>query len=234
MLHEPFEHLRETLLQGGVAPRHVRRYLAELREHLQDLTTQQQAAGHDPQDAVLRARALLGSDGELAAAMLEQKQFRSLAARAPWAVFLLLPPLTAIAIGMVLIGSLVALGAYYDLIGLHAPPPPPWFQALATNVVAIANLAMMPLAATWFTAIAARQRLKLAWPLATTVLLLILFIYSDVSFVPRHQDLNISLAPIFMADAWKRMAEHWQLVTAQYLLTVAPLAWLARHRMAQS
>jgi hypothetical protein len=54
-----------------------------LRDHLQDLITQQQAGGFSPQEAFLRARALLGSDAELAAAMLEQKQFRSLLARAP-------------------------------------------------------------------------------------------------------------------------------------------------------
>ena len=33
-----FEALRETLLQGGIAPRHVRRYLRELDDHLADLT----------------------------------------------------------------------------------------------------------------------------------------------------------------------------------------------------
>jgi len=229
-----FDNLRETLLTGGVAPRHVRRYLAELRDHLQDLIAQQRAAGYDAQDAFIRARALLGSDTELAAAMLEQKQFRSWAARAPWAVFLLLPPLAAIAIGMIFVGSLVLIGNYYDFLGMHMPPPPQWFQRLATDVVAITNLAMMPLAATWFTAIASRQRLKLRWPLATVALLLVLFIHSDVSFLPRHENLDISFAPIFMASAWKLMAEHWQLVTAQYILTIAPFLWLARRRMARA
>jgi hypothetical protein len=78
---------------------------------------------------------------------------------------------------------------------------------------------------------AARQRLSLAWPLTATALLLILFIHSDVSFVPRHEDLDILAIPIFMPDAWQRMAQHWQVVTAQYLLTIAPIAWLVRRRL---
>ena len=73
-----FEGLREILLKGGVAPRHVRRYLAELSEHLDDLTEKQRAQGYDGEDAALRARALLGEDRELAAAMLEQKSLRSI------------------------------------------------------------------------------------------------------------------------------------------------------------
>ena len=81
-----FDALRETLLKGGFAPRHVRRYVRELDEHLDDLTAQQRQAGYDAEDAAIRARARLGNNTELACAMLEQKRFRSLAARAPWAV----------------------------------------------------------------------------------------------------------------------------------------------------
>ena len=33
--------LRERLLRAGVAPRHVRRYLTELREHWADLTAEE-------------------------------------------------------------------------------------------------------------------------------------------------------------------------------------------------
>ena len=231
----PFDNLAETLLRGGIAPRHVRRYLAELREHLEDLTAQQCEAGHDPEDAAVRARARLGSDHELAAAMLEQRQFRSWAARAPWAVFMVFPPLAAIAIGMVFVGSLVLTGKYYDFLEKNAPPPPQWFQILATDVVAAANLVIMPLAATLFVAIAARQRLKLIWPLVATIMLLALFIHSDVNFLPRNKvSLVMGFAPIFQASAQKTMLENWPLIAAQYLLTLIPLFWLAYRRRAQA
>lgn len=228
----PFDSLAETLLKGGVAPRHVRRYRAELREHLEDLTAQQRASGHDGEDAAIRARALLGSDAELAAAMLEQKQFRSWAARLPWAAFMLLPPFTAIAIGMLFIGPLVLIGKHYGFLGRYDTLlPPQWFQLLATNVVALSNLMVTPLAAALFVTIAARQRLKLVWPAAATLLLLVLFIHNDVNFLPHHKGyLALGLEPIFMRPAWLMMAEHWQLVTAQYLLTVLPLLWLGWNR----
>src|ERR1700744_1619828 len=104
-----FEALHEILLKGGVAPRHVRRYLAELTEHLDDLTEKQRAQGYDGEDAHLRPRALLGEDSELAAAMLEQKSLRSIPARAPWLVFGLLPPFAATAAMLVPLGVLVLI-----------------------------------------------------------------------------------------------------------------------------
>jgi hypothetical protein len=38
-MHQPFESVRELLLRAGIAPRHARRYVTELREHLADLAT---------------------------------------------------------------------------------------------------------------------------------------------------------------------------------------------------
>ncbi len=73
----PFDTVTETLLKGGIAPRHVRRYVGELTDHLEDLTERQQRAGFDEADARIRARALLGDDRELTAAMLEQHRFKS-------------------------------------------------------------------------------------------------------------------------------------------------------------
>ena len=43
----PFESLEDRLLRGGIAPRHVKRYLRELDEHLSDITEAQAAAGQD-------------------------------------------------------------------------------------------------------------------------------------------------------------------------------------------
>src|ERR1700759_2269966 len=98
----PFEAVTEQLLKGGVAPRHVRRYVRELDEHLDDLTAQQRASGYDSEDAAIRARARLGDDTELAQAMLEQPGMRSWPARLPWLVFLLLPPVATAVVGLLL------------------------------------------------------------------------------------------------------------------------------------
>jgi hypothetical protein len=232
-----FDNLAETLLRGGIAPRHVRRYLAELREHLQDLTQHQRKAGYHREDAAIRARALLGSDEELAAAMLEQKQFRSWAARAPWAVFIPLPPIIALLASRLIFGSLAQIGGHYGFLANHAPLPPLWYQVLATDVTAVLNLFTMPLTAALFVALAARQRLKPIWPLAATLLLLVLFIHSDATFAPSDPEHGIVLgfAPIFENSAQDVMLEHWPLVMVQYLLTLVPCLWLlTRRQMTQS
>ena len=227
-----FDNLAETLLKGGIAPRHVRRYLAELREHLEDLTAQQRTAGYEREDAGLRARALLGDDDELATAMLEQKQFRSWAARAPWAVFLLLPPVTAIAIGVPLVGSLVLIAKFFRFFGRHdAPLPPHWFQSLASGLVLTSNLTMTPLAALLFVIIAERQRLTLIWPLAATLMMFVLVVHSNVEFTPpHHSQLGLGAGFFFMPHTWMIWAQDWQIITVQYALTLLPILWLYRRR----
>lgn len=87
----PFEGVREQLLRAGIAPRHAGRYVTELREHLADLTERQRASGLDAAQAAARALALVGTDAELAQAMIAKDPPRSLAARAPWLVFTVSP-----------------------------------------------------------------------------------------------------------------------------------------------
>lgn len=92
-MQEPFSELRERLLDAGVAPRHVRRYLKELREHLADLTAEEAHTGSAREESEMRAMARLGSVDDLAKAMIDQRQFRSWSTRAPWAVFSVAPVL---------------------------------------------------------------------------------------------------------------------------------------------
>jgi hypothetical protein len=132
-----FESLRERLLKGGIAPRHVQRYLAELSEHLDDLTEKQRAQGYEGEDAELRARALLGEDRELADAMLEQKSLRSITARLHWLTFGLVPPVAAIASAFILIAPLALIARIQHMAapsGIHAPG---WFQTLAFGLTAL-------------------------------------------------------------------------------------------------
>ena len=60
-MSKPFNELRERLLRAGVAPRHVRRYLKELADHLADLREEEKVAGRSLQDAESAALARLGS-----------------------------------------------------------------------------------------------------------------------------------------------------------------------------
>jgi hypothetical protein len=88
---KPFRELRERLLRAGVAPRHVRRYLSELSDHLADLTTEEERAGRSPADAQSAALNRLGGMDELARAMMERRDVQAWSVRAPWAIFGLAP-----------------------------------------------------------------------------------------------------------------------------------------------
>lgn len=92
-----FRQLRERLLRAGVAPRHVRRCLAELRDHLTDVLEEEQRTHRAGAKTEAAALARLGSLDEIARAIEEQPQLRSWAARAPWAVFGI-APLAALAL----------------------------------------------------------------------------------------------------------------------------------------
>src|SRR5487761_956450 len=88
---KPLNELRERLLRAGVAPRHVRRYLAELADHLADLRAEEERAGRSRADAESAALIRLGGMDDLAKAMIEQRQVQSWCVRAPWAMFGLAP-----------------------------------------------------------------------------------------------------------------------------------------------
>jgi hypothetical protein len=87
----PFNELRERLLRAGVAPRHVRRYLTELADHLADLRAEEERAGRSRADAESSALVRLGGMDDLFKAMIEQRQFQSWCVRAPWVAFGLAP-----------------------------------------------------------------------------------------------------------------------------------------------
>ena len=84
---KPLDALRERLLEAGVAPRHVRRYMKELRDHLDDLRAEEERAGRSRTEAEAVALSRLGSMDELAQAMMGKRRFMSLSTRAPWVLF---------------------------------------------------------------------------------------------------------------------------------------------------
>jgi hypothetical protein len=228
-----FEALREILLKGGVAPRHVRRYLAELSEHLDDLTEKQRAQGYDGEDAALRARALLGEDRELAAAMLEQKPLRSITARVPWLVFGLLPPVAGIAASFALIAPLALVAHIFHMVthgSIHAPR---WFQGLVFTVTGVGNLSLAPLLAAGFVFLAARQRIFWLWPLLAVLLLVLLDLQFHADFAaPGHRGGSLNINAVLWVSHANILLDYWRMSLAQLLLTIAPISWLVRQHLA--
>lgn len=221
----PFEALKEKLLKGGIAPRRVRRYLGELDDHLAELTQAELAAGTPPGEAAARARTLLGSDSELAAAWLAQPLVKSLTARAPWAVFILAPPFVLLMAFLVPTLSLVLIGRSFGFVGPHHIDAPHWFrQATAILTIAI-NLLLPGLLAVLLTSIAVRQRLSATWPLIGITLIALMGMQTHVSFpAPGQSSGSIMLG--MLPFAGHGPAVYWQTLPAQWMVMLAPALWI--------
>ncbi|HVW73891.1 MAG TPA: permease prefix domain 1-containing protein [Rhizomicrobium sp.] len=224
-----FDALGEILLAGGIAPRHVRRYLAELSEHLDDLTAEQRAAGFDPQDAAIRARARLGDDAELAQAMLARKEFRSWAARAPWAFFGLLPPLVTVLTAFVVVTPLVLSAKIAGLIGHGGINATGWFRMLAAVLFAFGNFAVPPLLAAGFVRLAQRQRMRPLWAVLAILMIALVDLKFQAHFpAPGHQGGSVGVGAGLWLYHAHDLIEDWQLSLTQLLLTLTPAFRLIR------
>jgi hypothetical protein len=166
---KPLNELRERLLLAGVAPRHVRRYLTELADHLADLRVEEERAGRRRVDAESAALARLGKMDDLAEAMIEQRQFQSWSARVPWAT-LGLAPLLFLAAAYFLACLYLWCGWKIFLPGANTP-----FGSRSTGpIYELANLYFQvgklyyfaaPILVGWGVGlVAVRQRLKAVWP----------------------------------------------------------------------
>jgi len=172
---KPFDELRERLLRAGVAPRHVRRYLAELADHLADLTNEELHAGRGRADADSAALVRLGTMEELAQAMISRRDCQSWCARAPWAMFSLAP---LFSLAAAYFGAAFYLWCGWNLLLSEADTP---FGVHLQPIYGIANLyfqagkffyIVAPFLAGWGIAIlAARQRLKAIWPITAMLLI---------------------------------------------------------------
>jgi hypothetical protein len=223
----PFDAVTETLLKGGIAPRHVRRYVGELTDHLEDLTERQKAAGFDEADARIRARALLGDDRELTAAMLEQPRFKSWPARLPWLIFLILPPVLTAVIGLALYSAFHSIG--YDAARINAllPLPESGLVGFSTAAMTAVQALAAPAMAGLLVLLAQRQRLKLVWPLLGIVLLQLLTPLFAAHFGP-DQNLQVGYG-LVIPMRWS-VAVHFWPVTLSHILAFLPAVWLVRRR----
>ncbi len=168
--------LRERLLRAGVAPRHVRRYLVELADHLADLKAEEEGPGRSPDDVESAALARLGGIDDLTRAMTEQRQFQSWCVRAPWAMFGLAP--------LLLLAAAYFIACFYLWSGWHiflpgadtpfggGPHGPIYgFENIYFQAGKFYYFGAPILVGWWVMLMAARQRLKAVWPLAASVLL---------------------------------------------------------------
>jgi hypothetical protein len=176
----PFNELRERLLRAGVAPRHVRRYLTELADHLADLRAEEERAGRSRTDAESEALVRLGGMDDLAKAMIEKRQFQSWCVRAPWAMFGLAPLFFLagayfVACSILWSGWKIFLpGTNTPFVRLDAPlygSYPVWFAIFYFGVGRLLYFCAPVLVGWGIGLVAARQRLKAVWPTVGLVLI---------------------------------------------------------------
>lgn len=158
--------LGERMLRAGIAPRHVRRLLAELETHYAALVEEELALGQPPAAARSAARARLGSDDDIVNKTREQPSLRSWGARWPLAICGAAPVLGLLASAVLLMLALVAVFSVASPSGT----PAPWFRG-GTMLVGWSMLYGLPLA--WAYAVArygVARRLPWRWVLIGLIL----------------------------------------------------------------
>ncbi|HXQ80110.1 MAG TPA: permease prefix domain 1-containing protein [Opitutaceae bacterium] len=200
---KPFNELRERLLRAGVAPRHVRRYLAELADHLADLRAEEERAGRSPADAESAALVRLGGTDDLSRAMIEQRQFQSWCARAPWAMFGL-APLFLLA-GAYFVACLILWSGWKIFLPGTESPFVPILDGFAIFYFGVGRMLYFaaPVLIGWGIAlVAARQRLSAFWPTVGLVLVALIGataqVHASRPAVPGavgHVSMDLALGP---------------------------------------
>jgi hypothetical protein len=214
-----FDSLGEQLLRGGVGRRHARRYVAELKDHLEDLIAEERREGSRPMEAELRAQTRLGSPEALAAAMIARPELRTWSARAPVVAWSVAPSLALVAGAALTMGAVVAAAKQ---IGSAEP------------AVAFSNL-ILPVLLGWaLVALALRRRSAPVWPLVGLLTLAVLgaALQVQVTLPSAGARGEIYLAPSFGALAgW--ISFIWRLALT-LALTLTPYAGLSlRHAQAR-
>ena len=226
-----FDELRERLLRAGVAPRHVRRYLRELGDHLADLRTEEERSGKARDEAEAVALARLGGADGLANAMIEKRQLQAWSVRAPWAMFAL-GPVLGLAAAYLVACSILWTGWQMFLPGEETPFVP--VDGLAVFYFGAGRMLYWgaPVLVGWGIAtMAVRQRLKAVWPLLGVALVALIGCTAEVHAIgwsisgdAGHVSMSLTLGSSFEKNIGRLM---YALVI--FAVTALPyLAWQRR------
>jgi hypothetical protein len=166
-----FDRLRERLLSAGVGGAQAGRYIAELKDHLEDLRTEERQAGQSPEEAFSRARRRLGDADALAEAMVARREFQAWGARAPITAYVVAP---SVLLTVTIVFWLAALVAACTWLRHGGPGPADWaswVRPRADRVAWFSNT-MLPIVLGWgLAANAIRQRAPLLWPMLGLIVL---------------------------------------------------------------
>ena len=172
-MREPtFHSLKETLLRGGVAPKHVRRTIAELQDHHTDLFAEAFARGCSFEDAEREASVRLGDEGSLATQVIARPELRSWTHRWPWLTYGVSPTLllgVAFAALLVLLGVSGAVRVDQDTFADRwGSPAAIWSASGAIRLLYSFGLPVLLAGAYCF--LAGQRRMALKWPVIAVII----------------------------------------------------------------
>jgi hypothetical protein len=169
--------------------------MAELNDHLADLTVEEERKGLSRKDAEASALARLGELEELAGAMIERRELQAWSRRVPWAVFGL--------------GGLASLSVTYGIACLilwsgwriflpGSPTPFVRLEGLAIPYFGMGRLIYYgaPVFVGWaLCVIAGRQRVRAGWPMVGIVLACVVGAMAQVR-VGAVGSIGLAIAPV--------------------------------------
>lgn len=168
-----FSNLAVRLFNGGIAPRHVRRTIAELQDHYTDLLEEATKHGLSRPEAEVEALSRLGTEDDLVTEMLSKPELRSWASRWPWLFYGLVPVVTSFAIAVMCV-MVVVLGVeiFTDEANLSAQI---WLKNLLQGVFFTVVYILPLLIAAIVCRQATMRRDGWVWPLVGLFLLCVIF-----------------------------------------------------------
>jgi len=225
------EALTERLLRAGVASRHARRAVQELRAHHADVMAELRAAGIPPAQSEGLAAERVGPDEAFVREMLARPELRSWASRRPFVAFTLLPLLAFIALSALSVGSLIAvLEAARHWRAWLSPALIEGARGLCAALF-FGAMWLAPLAAAAVTCLlAARQRIAARWVIAGVFLVGLLRAMINGSFdVPTSLHGSVSMGIGWAPHRLPETAVRAAIFIAPVLLPY--LWWLRSHRV---
>ena len=196
---QSLERLKERLLRAGIASRHVRHYIGELRDHYDDALRDKLEKGASRAAAEQAAWARVGDEESLAQSMLSKPEFRSTVARFPALMF---------GFGSVLawVGTMALFASGIWLLpdatgGTEISAPVILIKAFLVVCARVIPVALIAIILT----LAAHQRLASPWPWVGAALVALFYGTLDYSTVMTAGRLNqvgmsSSMLPVFIRN----------------------------------
>jgi hypothetical protein len=219
---QQLEDLAERLLREGVAYHHVRRYIAELRDHYDDAVRAEIAKGKNADGARAAALDRIGSLDDLAREMISKPELRALSARFPKLWGCVVPIGSWLMICLAVLLTFIAALEARELAGLESGGSPafaPFQRPADVLLFVVVRAAPVAIGATLLM-YALRQRTELFWPLIGIALLAAVAGTADAAIF-------FSLAPETKSELTFGAGISWEAaarVAVMLALMLAPLA----------